>query len=295
MGFCEEWIALIMRCITSVKYRVVTNEAKWEEFRPTRGLRQGDPLSPYLFLICAEGFSHLIERANRDGRPLGARVGRSNISVTHLFFADDSILFGEASTERVNTIKGVIKEYEVVSGQKVNFEKLFIYFSGNVEAELKEQVGSTLGVRISNNPEKYLGLPTMVGRRKKQAFNEIRDRFNRLVNNWSIRFLLIGGRERSIWEARSLLEEGVGWRIRNGRSVNIWNDAWIPGAGNGRIQCQQMDIKYSNVSDLIEDGSVTWKQEEMRALFGEDQMQRIVSILLESSESQDVLIWRGRI
>lgn len=92
-------------------------------------------------------------------------------------------MFGETSLEGANTLKRVINEYEVLSGKKVNFEKSLIYFSGNVEEELKEQVSNILGVRISNNPEKYLGLPTIVGRRKKQAFIEIKEHFNKLIDN----------------------------------------------------------------------------------------------------------------
>ncbi|KAA3486628.1 reverse transcriptase [Gossypium australe] len=69
-----------------------------------------------------------------------------------------------------------IQEYEKISGQLVNFDKSLIYFSGNVDLETQQQVGRILWVRISNNPEKYLGLPTMVGRRKKHAFVDIKER-----------------------------------------------------------------------------------------------------------------------
>ncbi|KAA3465051.1 reverse transcriptase [Gossypium australe] len=245
MGFCDEWISLIMRCITSATYTMVTNGKNGKEFRPTRGLRQGDPLSPYLFLTCAEGFSRLIEKAKREGRLLGAKVGRSNISVTHLFFADDSILFGKASTKGANTLKRVINDYEALSGQKVNFEKSLIYFSGNVDEELQEQVGNTLGVRISNNPEKYLGLPT------------------------------------------------TGWKIimqPNCLFARVMKAKYFPIIYLAKHMGSQT---YSKVSNLIERNFVTWKQKEIRSLFGEEQMQRIVSIPLVSSEPQDVLIWRG--
>ncbi|KAG8472055.1 hypothetical protein CXB51_036938 [Gossypium anomalum] len=98
---------------------------------------------------------------------------------------------------------------------------------------------------------------------------------------------------RSIWGARRLLEEGLGWRIGNGKNVDIWNDAWLPGVGNGRVQCQQINIWYSTVLDLVDRDTVTWKQEEIRALFGEEQMQRIVSIPLANDKSQDALVWIG--
>ncbi|KAH1105953.1 hypothetical protein J1N35_009721, partial [Gossypium stocksii] len=76
-------------------------------------------------------------------------------------------------------------------------------------------------------------------------------------------------------------------------NVNIWNDAWVPGAGNGRIQCQQIDIRYSKVSDLINHDDVTWKHGDIRALFGEEQMEKIISIPLTNRESPDILVWRG--
>lgn len=109
MVFCEEWIAIIMKCISSIEYSVVINGRSGEEFQPQRGLRQGDPLSLYLFLICAEGFSRLIEITKEEGRILATRVGKGSVSVTYLFFADDSMLFGEASVEGANNMKKVIK------------------------------------------------------------------------------------------------------------------------------------------------------------------------------------------
>ncbi|XP_052479670.1 uncharacterized protein LOC128034843 [Gossypium raimondii] len=195
MGFCENWTLPVMRCITNVVYTVVVNRKNGEEFRPQRGLRRGDPLSPYLFLTCAEGFSRLIALAKREGSLVGTKVGRGNVSVSHLFFADDSILFGEASAEGANRMKSVIQEYEKVSGQLVNFEKSLIYYSGNVDSLTKDQVGRILGVRNSNNPEKYLRLPTMVGRRKKHAFVELKEKCMKLLGNWKMKFLSARGKE----------------------------------------------------------------------------------------------------
>ncbi|KAA3461389.1 reverse transcriptase [Gossypium australe] len=97
----------------------------------------------------------------------------------------------------------------------------------------------------------------------------------------------------SIWGARQLLEEGIGWRIGNGNAVNIWNDAWLPGLGNGRVQGQNIDIRYSKVLDLIDKETTTWKQDTIQALFGEEQLESILLIPLARSEPKDVLIWRG--
>ncbi|KAA3480762.1 reverse transcriptase [Gossypium australe] len=158
----EEWIILIMRCVCSVTYSMSINGCNSEWFSHSRGLRQGDPLSPFLFLICAEGFSTLIEEAKQKGLMKGAPIGRARYSINHLFFADDSILFGDASCERAGAVRDVINEYELISGQRVNFKKSLIYFGANVDSDVKENIVNMLGVRMASNPEKYLGLPMMV-------------------------------------------------------------------------------------------------------------------------------------
>ncbi|TYH80252.1 hypothetical protein ES332_D03G120200v1 [Gossypium tomentosum] len=98
---------------------------------------------------------------------------------------------------------------------------------------------------------------------------------------------------RSILGARYILEEGMGWRIGNGESVNIWNDKWLSGPGNGKIECQNIDIRYTRISDLINKEENTWNQEVICTLFGEKQWQDIASIPLVSSRLQDTLVWRG--
>lgn len=74
MGFCHEWISLIMNYVTSVSYRVKVNSNIGTSFIPERGLRQGDPLSPYLFLLCAEGFSSLLSEAEDARQIKGVRI-----------------------------------------------------------------------------------------------------------------------------------------------------------------------------------------------------------------------------
>ncbi|KAK8652040.1 hypothetical protein V6N13_141610 [Hibiscus sabdariffa] len=82
------------------------------------------------------------------------------------------------------SVKSLLTLYGNASGQRVNFDKYLIYFISNVDTDCKDLIASMLGVRISSNPEKYLGLPTMVGRSKKEAFSYFYDRFNAKVNSW---------------------------------------------------------------------------------------------------------------
>jgi len=90
MVFCKQWVDLIMKCVCTVSYRIRVNGDLSNDFKPERGLRQGDPLSPYLFLICAEGFSVLQKRAEEDEKIQGIKVCQGALSVSYLLFADDS-------------------------------------------------------------------------------------------------------------------------------------------------------------------------------------------------------------
>ena len=93
LGFDDRWIKWIMMCVTTVRYSVLMNGSEVGPIIPKRGLRQGCPLSPYLFIICAEGLSALLRQAESSGLINGSKVCRGASSISHLFFADDSFLF----------------------------------------------------------------------------------------------------------------------------------------------------------------------------------------------------------
>lgn len=84
LGFSEQWVNLIMECVTSVSYHIKVNGELSDGFKPERGLRQGDPLSPDLFLLCVEGFSALLQKAEQEGRTAGVKVCH-NLPVYHTF------------------------------------------------------------------------------------------------------------------------------------------------------------------------------------------------------------------
>ncbi|XP_028125122.1 uncharacterized protein LOC114322024 [Camellia sinensis] len=171
---------------------------EWEstvEFRPTRGLRQGDPLSPYLFVLCVEGLSALITRAETSHRLTGMAICRGGPRISHLFFADDSLLFGVAKPEEILVIQGLLLEYEGASGQKINLDKSTIFFSANVDAGRKEALRQILNVGSMVESGKYLGLPYLLGRSKKEVFTFIKDRVWKRISSWKEKFLSVTGRE----------------------------------------------------------------------------------------------------
>lgn len=98
MGLNRNWVDTIMKCLTSVSYSVVVNGYVGDRFQPERGLRQRDLLSPFLFLICGKGLSSLIRLAAKDEALKCVKVSRSGPQISHLLFADDCILFSEATS-----------------------------------------------------------------------------------------------------------------------------------------------------------------------------------------------------
>ena len=116
LGFTQQWVNKLMRCITSVRYSFEINGKSHGEVIPSRGLRQGDPLSPYLFLICAEGLSFLLRQAENKKEIMGLKVARNAPSITHLFFADDSLHFIKASTRSLQALQEIFSLYSECSG-----------------------------------------------------------------------------------------------------------------------------------------------------------------------------------
>ena len=129
LGFCSKWVNLIMQCISSVSYSVIINGVAYGSIKPSKGLHQGDPLSPSLFLLCAEGLSIIIHKAVRNHSFTGIFICRSSPSVTHLFFADDIILFCKANSDECQKLKLILQMYENASVQKINTKKSLIFFS----------------------------------------------------------------------------------------------------------------------------------------------------------------------
>lgn len=116
MGFDHNWVKLIMACVRSPTFSILFNGTPRRSFKPTRGLRRGDPISPYLFIICAEVVTAAINRAvnNKELDPL--RISKNGPPVSHLIFADDTIIFAKANRRSCKTIRKIITGWPQRSG-----------------------------------------------------------------------------------------------------------------------------------------------------------------------------------
>jgi hypothetical protein len=111
LGFDEQWVELIMACVTSVSYSVRYNSQLTDGFIPIRGIRQGDPMSPYLFLLCAKGLSSCLLHAEEVGGIEGIKSCRNAPSVSHLVFADDSLKLLKADRNNAISLQQVLESY----------------------------------------------------------------------------------------------------------------------------------------------------------------------------------------
>jgi hypothetical protein len=128
MGFSSNWIKLIMMCVTSVHYSILVNGTLTGRIVPTRGIRQGDPISPYLFLMCAEVLSLNMIKADNEGVLAGVPTSKRGPRLNHLFFANDSLLFCRADMGHWNRLSNILKKYELVDDGS-NCQQLFTWWS----------------------------------------------------------------------------------------------------------------------------------------------------------------------
>ncbi|XP_060959406.1 uncharacterized protein LOC133030622 [Cannabis sativa] len=179
MGFHSTWVSLIMGCLSSTSFSFMLNGEEVGHVKPTRGLRQGDPLSP-------EEEVHNLR---------GLKLTRHAPSISHLLFADDSLLFCEATNSSSIAINKVLDIYHEASGQLLNTAKSVMSFSPNTSQSAQNFFHQTLGMPISDCHERYLGLPAFSERDKKEMFSDVKERIWQKLHAWNEKLFSVGGKE----------------------------------------------------------------------------------------------------
>lgn len=173
-----------MTCVSSVRYSVRFNGAPSAPFTPSRGLRQGDPLSPYILLLVADGLSVLLKHFEQSGRLEGIKVCRRAPSISHLLFADDSLLFFRANGTQAHHVRDALSIFERCTGQLISPGKCALLVREGRDNVQTQQVREVLGLERVEFEEKYLGLPTPKGRLKRGMFQPLEQRFFKRMTAW---------------------------------------------------------------------------------------------------------------
>ncbi|XP_071709245.1 uncharacterized protein [Rutidosis leptorrhynchoides] len=158
MGFGAKWVKWILSCLNSTSISVLINGSPTDQFFPKRGVRQGDPLSPFLFIIAGEGLNQLLKIATNKKLINGVEIGKDKVVVSHLQYADDTIIFGKWNKVEVRNILKILKCFEDLSGLKINLNKSNVYGICTTNSELAS-LASWFNCKEGSFPFNYLGLP----------------------------------------------------------------------------------------------------------------------------------------
>ena len=185
---------LIMSCVSSTSTSILFNGGKLETFMPSRGIRQGDLLSPYLFILCMEYLGFLINKSCMEKKWTPLKTSKDNVEISHLFFANNLLLFAKANLAGAKAIKEVLEKFCEESGQLVNLDKSRIYFSPNSQDGVKENISVILNIQATSCLGKYLGFPLRHKGVGRSQYNFITEKIISKLSEWKAKFLSFAGR-----------------------------------------------------------------------------------------------------
>lgn len=179
--------------MSSASASILVNGSPTEEFRLERGLRQGDSLSPFLYLLVAEGPSIMISKATEMGIYEAAEVRSDKIKISHLQYADDTIFVGSASASNAGIMKLILRNFELLSGLKVNFDKCSV-MGVNVDRGRLETMATSLGCVVGDIPFSYLGVRVEICQKSSNEWMGLIQKFRKRLKLWEDRKISFGGR-----------------------------------------------------------------------------------------------------
>ena len=193
-GFGSKWRGWIWECISSTSFSILVNGSHLSLFIASRGLRQGDPLSPFLFTLVVEVLGTLLSKAKEMRLIEGFEVGSNGEAITHLQFADDTILFTFARWEEIIVLKRVLRCFQLVSGLKINLSKSFLVGVGSMEDHIA-LMARRLHCQVSQLPFQHLGMPVGGTPSRKAMWTLVIENFERKLSKWKSQCLSLGGKD----------------------------------------------------------------------------------------------------
>ena len=193
-NFPEDLVELIMSYVSTVSTEIMVNGEALEPIYPSRGIRQGDPLSPYLFILCMDFLGQLIQEKCHAKLWQPVKVSQSGLAFSHMFFTDDLVLFARADAINCSTIRDVLDSFCKILGQTVSEAKSRVFFLPNVGRDSRESFCDILGLHSPPSLGKYLGFPIRHTISSSQDFNYILDRVKNKLAGWKAKLLSLAGR-----------------------------------------------------------------------------------------------------
>ncbi|XP_026410952.1 uncharacterized protein LOC113306204 [Papaver somniferum] len=183
---------------TTSTVSLMLNGSPTTSFTPTRGLFQGDPISPYLFILCMEGFSRIISHVVSSNIILPFKPAIHAPHISHLYFADDCILFTRDSGSSITNLLQIINRFCATSGQLVNFNKSSVHFSSKLSDSAKADICHMLQMKPMPLHEKYLGVSLFISKNKTKCFESAITKMQSRLPVWQGKLINQAGRSTQI-------------------------------------------------------------------------------------------------
>lgn len=184
MGFPTKFKNYVMNCITSVSYSINFNGVAHAFIKPTRGLRQGDPLSPYIFILCVEILSSNLGVLEQQAVLRDIRIGKNAPSILHLMYADDLLITCNADPQSCLALQQLLHQYSTSVRQAINKGKSSIIHHPRLDPELAQQLQHTFNIPTTSQPPSYLGIQFRRGRSSAHLIVELLNRIERKAKGW---------------------------------------------------------------------------------------------------------------
>ena len=160
--------------ITSTRFHILWNGSPLPEVVPSRGLRQGDPLSPYLFILCLERLSIKLNEAICD-KVIHLISFRGRVCLSHLFFANDIFLLPRANVRDCKNLGGILLDFCEMFSQLMSISKSKVWFSPRTPRHTKDQLVGILGLPTTDRIGTYLGTPIFTSQRTASSYEYLVD------------------------------------------------------------------------------------------------------------------------
>ncbi|XP_075101658.1 uncharacterized protein LOC142177094 [Nicotiana tabacum] len=194
MGFTENFINMVWNLMSNNWYSVLVNGQSSGFFKSTRGVKQGDPLSPTFFILSAEVLSRSLNKLIEDKSFVGFGMPKWSDSLNHLAYADDMIIFASAHPPSLSKIMAVLGNYKKISGQMINKDKSSYYMYSKVANGLFQAVGAITTFARGKFPFTYLGYPIFYTRRRKDYYEDLIKKVKAKLHSWKGKLLSFGGK-----------------------------------------------------------------------------------------------------
>ncbi|XP_012828896.1 PREDICTED: uncharacterized protein LOC105950125 [Erythranthe guttata] len=189
LGFSNTFSGWIEECISTSRLSFLINGAAYGNMQPTRGIRHGDPLSPFIFVTYIELLSRLLTFEENNGNFKGIKISRTSHSISHLLFAYDLVIFCRANTQDATCIRNTLNKFSLWSSQKANTSKSLVHFSNNTPPQLKVDILSILDFKECDHVAKHPGFPFCHLSSRKEAFQEVTNKISSCLSGWKSKTL----------------------------------------------------------------------------------------------------------